>query len=108
MTGHFFVWFVKPNVWLSNVYCIRNAVIYDWCQSILMLQPEDFEKGAMEEVEKEGKSSEAEDDANEASGKDQDVVFIQDIGFTVKVVAPNVEAFDIQVWPHNSMVYNKH
>ena len=56
------------------------------------LQPEDFEKGAMEDVEK---AEKAEDDE---SGKDQqDVVFIQDVGFTVKVVAPNVEAFDIQV-----------
>ena len=49
----------------------------------------------MEEVEKEAKTSETEDEAN--SDKDQDVVFIQDIGFTVKVVAPSVEAFEIQV-----------
>lgn len=28
----------------------------------------------------------------------QDVVFIQDVGFTVKIVAPNVEPFDIQVF----------
>ena len=51
----------------------------------------------MEEVEKEAKTSETEDEANAASDKDQDVVFIQDIGFTVKVVAPSVEAFEIQV-----------
>ena len=60
--------------------------------NVFFLQPEDFEKGAMEDVEK---AEKAEDDE---SGKDQqDVVFIQDVGFTVKVVAPNVEAFDIQV-----------
>ena len=29
--------------------------------------------------------------------KDEDVVFIQDTGFTVKMVAPNLEPFDIQV-----------
>jgi hypothetical protein len=28
---------------------------------------------------------------------DQEVVFIQDLGFTVKVAAPGVEPFDIQV-----------
>jgi protein TIF31 len=59
---------------------------------MFFLQPEDFEKGAMEDVEK---AEKAEDD--ESSKDQQDVVFIQDVGFTVKVVAPNVEAFDIQV-----------
>ena len=40
----------------------------------------------------------AEKTEDDESGKDQqDVVFIQDVGFTVKVVAPNVESFDIQV-----------
>ena len=30
--------------------------------------------------------------------KDQDLVFVQDVGFTVKITAPGVEQFDIQVW----------
>jgi hypothetical protein len=69
---------------------------------------DDIEKGAMEENEfKESDkelaivSSEGNSAANgESEGKeksDQDVVFIQDTGFTVKVVAPNLEPFDIQV-----------
>ena len=67
----------------------------------------DIEKGAMEEHEfkecdkkltlaSDGNSAKPE----ESGGKDksdQDVVFIQDTGFTVKVVAPNLEPFDIQV-----------
>ena len=69
---------------------------------------DDIEKGAMEEhefkesdkelaiVSSEGNS--AANDESEGKGKsDQDVVFIQDTGFTVKVVAPNLEPFDIQV-----------
>lgn len=39
-------------------------------------------------------------EANEKSGEkkeDQDVVFIQDVGFTVKIQSPGVEMFDIQV-----------
>ncbi len=28
---------------------------------------------------------------------EQDVVFVQDVGFTVKITAPGVEPFDIQV-----------
>ena len=66
------------------------------------------EKGAMEENEiKESdkeiaiRSSDADNQEKEGvDGKeksDGDVVFIQDTGFTVKVVAPNLEPFDIQV-----------
>lgn len=55
---------------------------------------EDFEKGAIDDLKKEEKSTTEEESP---AGKDQDVVFIQDVGFTVKVVAPNVEPFDIQV-----------
>ena len=66
------------------------------------------EKGAMEENEiKESDkelalmSSDADNQEKEGTdGKeksDGDVVFIQDTGFTVKVVAPNLEPFDIQV-----------
>ena len=29
--------------------------------------------------------------------EDQDVVFVQDVGFTVKITAPGVEPLDIQV-----------
>ena len=71
-------------------------------------RPDDIEKGAMEEhefkeaykelalVSSDGKSPT--NDETEGKGKsDQDVVFIQDTGFTVKVVAPNLEPFDIQV-----------
>ena len=29
--------------------------------------------------------------------EDQDVVFVQDVGFTIKIMAPGVEPFDIQV-----------
>lgn len=39
-------------------------------------------------------------EANEKSGEkkeDQDVFFIQDVGFTVKIQSPGVEMFDIQV-----------
>ncbi|KAK2711731.1 clustered mitochondria protein homolog [Artemia franciscana] len=49
----------------------------------------------------EGKVQE-EDESSKADGSDDkkdepDVVFIQDTGFTVKIVAPGVEPFDIQV-----------
>ena len=36
---------------------------------------------------------------------DQEVVFIQDLGFTVKVAAPGVEPFDIQVSSSAVMVF---
>ena len=66
------------------------------------------EKGAMEENEVKESDKElaimsADADNQEKDGtdgkekSDQDVVFIQDTGFTVKVVAPNLEPFDIQV-----------
>ena len=66
------------------------------------------EKGAMEEnavkeSDKELAIMGADADNQEKDGadgkekSDQDVVFIQDTGFTVKVVAPNLEPFDIQV-----------
>ena len=71
---------------------------------------EGIEKGAMEEhefkesdketalISSEGKNADAANDDSEKKEKsDQDVVFIQDTGFTVKVVAPNLEPFDIQV-----------
>lgn len=45
------------------------------------------EKGELEASEKAGEKKE-----------DQDVVFIQDVGFTVKIQSPGTEVFDIQVW----------
>lgn len=33
----------------------------------------------------------------EGSEKEQEVVFVQDLGFTVKMVCPGSEPFDIQV-----------
>eukprot|EP00096_Caligus_rogercresseyi_P001416 TRINITY_DN1226_c0_g1_i1.p1 TRINITY_DN1226_c0_g1~~TRINITY_DN1226_c0_g1_i1.p1 ORF type:complete len:1301 (+),score=495.78 TRINITY_DN1226_c0_g1_i1:192-4094(+) len=50
----------------------------------------DVEKG-MKEVE--SKKSEE----GEKTKEEQDVVYIQEMGFTVKMAAPNVEPFDIQV-----------
>jgi len=69
---------------------------------------ESVEKGAMEKTEKEEKTDnkDASDDAaeqkTESNSKkdekaDQDVVFVQDVGFTVKIVSPNLEPFDVQV-----------
>jgi protein TIF31 len=58
---------------------------------------EGMEKGALDKKEKEvGVDDEAKSKENEGK-EDQDVVFVQDIGFTVKIVAPNLEPFDIQV-----------
>ena len=67
---------------------------------------EGVEKGAMDKTEKEG-SVKAEDKTDESEQKeagtkkdekaDQDVVFVQDVGFTVKIVSPNLEPFDVQV-----------
>lgn len=34
---------------------------------------------------------------NTSNGSDNEVVFIQDMGFTVKIVSPGAESFDIQV-----------
>ena len=66
-----------------------------------------IEKGAMdktekeETVKKENDSEEQKSDSNGAPKKDekadQDVVFVQDVGFTVKIVSPNLEPFDVQV-----------
>jgi len=49
--------------------------------------------------EKEGSPAAAGEKKDECSSckTDQEVVFIQDLGFTVKVAAPGVEPFDIQV-----------
>ena len=44
-----------------------------------------------------GSSSKKEGEGVKKEKKDEDVVFIQDTGFTVKMVAPNLEPFDIQV-----------
>ena len=61
---------------------------------------EEVEKGAMDNKEKEESSKEKVNSDKTEDGKskdDQDVVFVQDVGFTVKIIAPNLEPFDIQV-----------
>ncbi|XP_015110281.1 clustered mitochondria protein homolog [Diachasma alloeum] len=59
-----------------------------------------LEKGEVEatkECEKEKSEKEKDNDEKEKDGNDQEVVFIQDMGFTVKIVSPGAEPFDIQV-----------
>lgn len=67
-----------------------------------------IEKGEVEatkEGEKEkSQDNDSKDDKNEKQGEkekdgnnEQEVVFIQDMGFTVKIVSPGNEPFDIQV-----------
>ena len=63
---------------------------------------EGVEKGAMDKKEKEETTKKSEDAGGEK--KDQDVVFVQDVGFTVKIVAPNLEPFDIQVSFYNDQM----
>lgn len=59
---------------------------------------EEIEKGAMDKKEKEEESKEDNSENSKDEKKDdQDVVFVQDVGFTVKIIAPNLEPFDIQV-----------
>ena len=58
---------------------------------------QDNSKATEEESEKK-ESAEGDAKAKDGSKKDgEDVVFIQDTGFTVKIVAPNLDPFDIQV-----------
>lgn len=47
--------------------------------------------------DKNEKETEATDKEKDASSNEQEVVFIQDMGFTVKIVSPGSEPFDIQV-----------
>ncbi|XP_011307260.1 clustered mitochondria protein homolog [Fopius arisanus] len=59
-----------------------------------------LEKGEVEatkECEKDKNEKEKDNDEKEKEGNDQEVVFIQDMGFTVKIVSPGAEPFDIQV-----------
>lgn len=46
---------------------------------------------------KNGQFSEKKNEIILDSGKDQEFVFIHDAGFVIKIIAPGVEAFDIQV-----------
>ena len=72
---------------------------------------ESVEKGAMDKTEKEetsvkkeNTSDESEEKSESNSKKDEkadDVVFVQDVGFTVKIVSPNLEPFDVQVSSFN-------
>ena len=72
---------------------------------------EEIEKGAMDKKEKEEESKEDNSESSKDEKKDdQDVVFVQDVGFTVKIIAPNLEPFDIQVKtvvknPKNNKIY---
>jgi len=60
-----------------------------------------IEKGEIEATKENEKDKEEDGDENKENcntcKNDQEVVFIQDLGFTVKVAAPGVEPFDIQV-----------
>ena len=68
---------------------------------------EEIEKGAMDKKEKEEVSKEDNVTENKDEKKDdQDVVFVQDVGFTVKIIAPNLEPFDIQVSPQKILCLN--
>lgn len=61
------------------------------------------EKGEVEatkegEKEKDNKNEKEADTDKEKDGtNEQEVVFIQDMGFTVKIISPGAEPFDIQV-----------
>lgn len=50
-----------------------------------------IEKGEVEATK------EKEKDGEKEKKDDQEILFIQDMGFTVKIVSPGTEAFDIQV-----------
>ncbi|PBC31528.1 clustered mitochondria protein homolog [Apis cerana] len=54
------------------------------------------EKEKEEDKNKKNDKSEKEDGDKDA-GTEQEIVFIQDMGFTVKIVSPGAEPFDIQV-----------
>lgn len=54
------------------------------------------EKEMEEEKDKKNDKSEKEDGDKDA-GSEQEIVFIQDMGFNVKIVSPGAEPFDIQV-----------
>lgn len=44
-----------------------------------------------------GKTGDDQDEEESTKKEEQEVVFIQDLGFTVKIVSPGIEPFDIQV-----------
>lgn len=59
-------------------------------------------EGEKEKIDKDDAKSEKNEKENESNkdkdkDTDQEVVFIQDMGFTVKIVSPGSEPFDIQV-----------
>ncbi len=53
--------------------------------------------GCAQEKEKGEEGGKESEEECTSCKNDQEVVFIQDLGFTVKVAAPGVEPFDIQV-----------
>lgn len=55
------------------------------------------EKNQVESKNKDKDEKEIENDKDKDSNNEQEVVFIQDMGFTVKIVSPGAEPFDIQV-----------
>lgn len=64
-----------------NGVCESNNLVNGSCNGT-----EEVEKGETEASEKGGDKKD-----------EPEVVFIQDMGFTVKIVSPGTEAFDIQV-----------
>lgn len=60
------------------------------------------EKGNEKEKEKEEDKNKKNDksekeDSDKDVGSEQEILLIQDMGFTVKIICPNAEPFDIQV-----------
>ncbi|XP_076160033.1 clustered mitochondria protein homolog [Ptiloglossa arizonensis] len=55
------------------------------------------EKEKEKEKKNEKSEKEVDDDKDKDAANEQEVVFIQDMGFIVKIVSPNAEPFDIQV-----------
>ncbi|XP_043518103.1 clustered mitochondria protein homolog [Frieseomelitta varia] len=55
------------------------------------------EKEEKEEDKNKKKDKSEKEDNDKDAGSEQEIVFIQDMGFTVKIVSPGAEPFDIQV-----------
>ncbi len=69
------------------------------CKEISKQHKEDQnagKKGSSTNGEK-GLNTEAVEEKEDEKKDEQDVVFVQDVGFTIKIMAPGVEPFDIQV-----------
>jgi protein TIF31 len=55
------------------------------------------EKNKIVANNKDEKEVEVDEDKDKEAANEQEVVFIQDMGFNVKIVSPGAETFDIQV-----------